>query len=169
MQYVILLLLISVAMPALARDVYKWTSDDGVIQYSDTYVEGSVPVSVSNGKKKTEATAEKESSGSAMEGSVYESLEILDPENNLTVRSDEGVVAISLALTPPLVQGHTIQVYLDGASIGEGVNTTQFSLNKLKRGTHTLQVKVVDAEGNQQIASESVGFHMRKAAIQSKP
>ena len=43
--------------------------------------------------------------------------------------------------------------------------STQFSLNELNRGTHRLQVSVVDAQGSTLISSSTTTFHLRKASI----
>ena len=74
---------------------------------------------------------------------------------------------MGLALTPALISGHLIHVYLDGAKLDADMTTTQFSLTGLNRGTHSFQAKIVDAEGRPQIATKSINFHLQKASVQN--
>jgi len=160
-----------IALPGLAREVYKWTAEDGVPIYSDTYRPGAQKLSVSTGKAQrslqaqtTEPTTETE--GTANTGD-YQTFEIAQPNDDETIRSDEGVVNVGLSLSPMLSPGHVIQVYLDGSKLSADLSTTQFSLNELNRGTHSLQAKVVDAESNPLISTAVVNFHLRQAAVEN--
>lgn len=158
-----------IALPCVARDVYKWKSEDGVIIYSDTYQNGAERVSISPGKAhQTETNNVVESTTNEQPDTVsgvYQAFEIAQPQNDLSIRSDEGTVNVGLSLSPMLQAGHIIQVYLDGTKFDTDLTTTQFSLNGLNRGTHTLQAKVVDAKGNPQISTQSISFQLRKAAV----
>ncbi len=168
----IFFLILITALPCVARDVYKWTSEDGVVIYSDTYQTGAEKVSISTGKvHRNGSKAVAESNNDVQPVTVssdYQSFEIAQPEDNETLRSEQGVVNVGLSLSPMLNAGHVIHVYLDGTKLNKDLTTTQFSLSELNLGTHSLQAKVVDAEGKPQITSQSISFHLRKAAI-AKP
>ena len=58
-----------------------------------------------------------------------------------------------------------IQIFVDGNKLKGDLTTTQFTLNDLNRGTHSLQVKIVDAQGNTRSTAPSINFHLRKASI----
>lgn len=165
MRYLLLILCLLFALPSLARDIYKWTSDEGIVIYSDTSQAGAEKVRISTGQgaQSDNPAQAKDSKATADEGQ-YQTFEVAQPENDDTIRNDEGTVTVGLSLSPALLPGHKIHIYLDGDKIPGEVNATQFTLNKLNRGTHSLQVKVVDAENNPQISTSLVNFHLRKTS-----
>lgn len=155
-------------LPCGARDVYRSISEDGVVIYSDIYKPGAELVSVTEGRNsvKTQRFSNEKAPPTETEKSgEYQDFSIAQPENDATIRSNEGTVTVGLSLSPSLAAGHVIHVYLDGSRLEADMTTTQFSLNELNRGTHTLEAKIVDAEGKVQIATESISFHLRKASI----
>jgi len=167
MRFMILLLCLTTALPLCAKEVYKWTSEDGVVQYSDTYRPGATRVTVTEGQlvggDQAAGKPASDSDGTA-EAADYISLEVTKPQPDATVRSNEGTVEVNLALKPTLLPKHALRIKLDGKPQGQ-VKTTSFSLKQLNRGTHTLQFEVVDEQGKTLISSEPVRFHLRKASI----
>lgn len=103
-------------------------------------------------------------------GSVtsYQSLAITSPANDAAVRENAGNVTISAAIQPSLAVGHIMQVYLDGQLRQQGF-TTSFQLVNLDRGTHNVQVRVVDQSGNTLIASEPSVFHLQRRSVILQP
>ncbi len=159
MRKVVLLLCLVVSLPLFARDVYKWTSDEGVVIYSDTYRAGAERIRLTGSKSSENYPDIVEEPGE------YTSFEIVQPENDATIRNNEGTVAVGLNLSPTLAEGHSIKIFVDGTELKNAMRGTQFSLNKLNRGTHSLLTKVVDADGNVLINSNLVNFHLRQAGI----
>jgi hypothetical protein len=154
MRNLVLLLIFFVSLPLYARDVYKWINGDGVVIYSDTYVEGAERLRV-NGSRSAPSSAD----------TGYQSLEIVQPANDATVRSNEGTLAVGLALSPALAEGHSVKIVINGTELEGEMKSTQFSLGNLNRGTHSLVTKVVDADGNVLITSDPITFHLRQASI----
>ncbi len=171
MRNIVLFLILFISLPLFAKDAYKWTNADGVVIYSDTYQEGAERIRVRDSKsassKPSSEGGQTQSAGQAADaGAVsYESLEIVQPENDATVRSNEGTIAVGLALSPGLAEGHSIKVLVDGSEMPGEVKGTQFSLSNLNRGTHSLETRVVDADGNVMITSNRINFHLRQASI----
>jgi hypothetical protein len=171
MRIYVLFLVLFASLPLFAKDVYKWTNEEGVVIYSDTYRDGAELIRVPGGKSSfrtpSDTADQPESSG---EGSLtgdtgYTSLEIVQPENDATIRNNEGTVAVGLVITPALAEGHSIKIVVDGAELEGEMRGSQFSLNNLNRGTHSLVTRIVDADGNVLISSSSINFHLRKASI----
>jgi len=170
MRNVVLLLIFFLSLPAFARDVYKSVNADGVVIYSDTYVEGAERIRVRDSKSTTTAPAEQadqqEQGTAAAPGTGgYESLEVVQPENDATIRSNEGNVSVGLAVSPGLAQGHKVKIVVDGNELEGEMPTTQFALSNLNRGTHTLVTRIVDEAGNVLISSNPITFHLRQASI----
>ncbi len=174
MRSLVLILIFFVSLPLYARDVYKLTNADGEVIYSDTYQVGAERVRVIGTKS---ASSPADANGDQEQGDAqanaqgaqgvegYQSLEIVQPENDATVRSNEGTVSVSLALTPTLVEGHSVKITIDGKELPGEVRSTQFTLNNLNRGNHTLETRIVDASGSVVIRSNRINFDLRQASI----
>ncbi|MCU7850706.1 MAG: DUF4124 domain-containing protein [Candidatus Thiodiazotropha sp. (ex Monitilora ramsayi)] len=167
MRSVVLILILLVSCPLLAKDVYKWTTETGEVVYSDTYRPGAERIRVSGSKSAPSTIAEDaaDQTTAAVDGETYQSFEVVQPENDETIRSNEGTVTVGLTLSPALAANHAIHVFVDGTRLEGEMKSTQFSLNGLNRGTHSLNAKVVDNEGNELVATPSVNFHLRKASV----
>ena len=66
-----------------------------------------------------------------------------------TVWNDARQLDLDLAIEPPLAVslGHRIDVYVDGELRAPGIRSSRVRLTDIDRGEHTLQARVVDAEG----------------------
>ena len=95
----------------------------------------------------------------------YQSIKIQQPEANGTVRSNEGIVPVSVALEPSLQPGHRIKLYLDGGAVSGEFDGSQIELNGVLRGTHNLRAVVSDANGRRLGDSPTVRFTLRKTTI----
>lgn len=95
----------------------------------------------------------------------YSSFQLAEPEANQTVRSDTGEVKIAIFLEPALEEGHEIQLVVDGRPLEGKFTSTQLLLSDLGRGSHTLQAKIVDGEGETVASTQVLNFHVRKAPL----
>ncbi|MGB5762640.1 MAG: hypothetical protein WBM58_08845, partial [Sedimenticolaceae bacterium] len=95
----------------------------------------------------------------------YQSIQIEQPADKGTVRNNEGKVAISIGLEPPLQQGHRVNVYLDGKVIPGSFDGLAIELSGVDRGTHSLRASVSDADGKLLIESPAVSFTLRQTGL----
>ena len=95
----------------------------------------------------------------------YQSIKIQQPEANGTVRSNEGIVPVSIALEPSLQPGHRIKLFLDGGAVQGEFDSPAIELNGVLRGTHNLRAVVSDANGRRLGDSPTVRFTLRKTTI----
>jgi len=152
-------------------DVYKSVNEKGEVVYSDqptpnaqrmklpelpTYTAPPIP-SLSTGTAESKPVA----------SSPYKSVKIVSPENDATIRDNQGVVRVQVALNPPLMiqQGHKIQFYLNGEPHGIPVGTPSISFSNLDRGTYTLTTSVVNVEGAVLSSAEPVVFHLHRESV----
>ena len=100
----------------------------------------------------------------------YTSLRITAPSDDEPVRENAGNVTISVTSTPALdtSRGHTLQVLLDDVVMANGEGNS-LSLTNVDRGTHSVIVQIVDAQGEIKITSEAVTFHMLRHSIRKQP
>jgi hypothetical protein len=95
----------------------------------------------------------------------YQSIKIQQPEANGTVRSNEGIVPVSVALEPSLQPGHRIKLFLDGGAVQGEFDSPAIELNGVLRGTHNLRAVISDANGRRLGDSPTVRFTLRKTTI----
>lgn len=102
------------------------------------------------------------------EEATYTSLSIIHPqdEHSLPVGA-AGNVLVHGVLTPNLHANHRI-VLLNGATLVAQGRQTQFQLNNLDRGEHTLQIQVRDADNNVIMASQTVRVYVQRASRLSR-
>ncbi len=153
---------------AHAGSIYKYTLSNGDVVYSDK------PPPADQGEEvkleplqsfslppappledSTEKEDEPETAG-------YEAFKVTTPTNDATIRDNGGNVRVSLSLSPGLRSGHSIEVMMDGQSIGSGKGTS-VTLTDVDRGTHTVQAAVKDNQGKEIARSNSVIFHLKRA------
>jgi hypothetical protein len=167
MKLAYFLCLMLVAGAAQAGSIYKWTLPNGDVVYSDkpppsdqkeeVKLEPLQSFSLPPAPPLRDSTAKKDEPRPA----GYEDFKVTSPSNDATIRDNGGNVRVSLSLTPSLQSGHSIDVMMDGQSIGSG-RSTSVNLTEVDRGTHTVQAAVKDNEGKEIARSNSVIFHLKR-------
>jgi len=166
-QIPVLLILLAASVQA---DVYKSVNENGEIIYSDQPTPNSQRIKLPELPTYKAPPVPGFSSTQKTEPKVvnpYKSIKILDPENDATIRDNQGVVRVQVALDPPLMtkQGHKIQFYLNGEPHGMPVGTTSISFSNLDRGTYTLSTSVMNTEGVVLMSSSPVVFHLHRESM----
>jgi hypothetical protein len=152
---------------AQAGKVYKYTLANGDVVYSDkpppadqaeeVTLEPLQSFTVPPAPPLEDSTAPEREP----EAVGYEEFKVTSPSNDQTIRDNGGNVHVSLSLTPGLQGGHSIDVMMDGQSIGSGSGTS-VTLTEVDRGTHTVQAAIKDSEGKEIARSNSVIFHLKR-------
>lgn len=158
----------------VGADVYKWVDEQGNYVFSDQPRPGAEKVDLPEPMTYTPAPVKSKPAGTGKveSGVRYTRLEVAEPQPDATVRDNEGRVPVSVSLEPTLdtAAGHRIAITIDGVAQENRSDSPNFSLVNLERGTHTLQVSVVDGNGTTLIESEPVTFHLhRHSALFPKP
>ncbi|MBQ0725597.1 MAG: DUF4124 domain-containing protein [Cycloclasticus sp.] len=153
------LLILTLFITGLAQaGVYKYINKQGKVSYSDIPVDGAEKVTVPPvmtyraAKPITAAATGEEVKERQQVG--YQRLEITWPEEQGTVRSNQGIVAVEYHIEPALQTGHRLELSVDGK--------TQDALivQGLERGEHRLQLHVLGAENAVLLTSQSVTFYL---------
>jgi len=163
------------ATTVLLAQAYKWTDEDGVVHYSDRPEEGAVEVQLpSDGVRPPGVSSLPQTvfrpdpdDISSVQPFHYESLIIVSPAAEETLWNIEGVLDVSLTMTPSLQSGHELKVYYDGAAIT--VNTANFKIEEVYRGAHNLQAEILDRDGRLLIRSENTRFYVQQTSIAKPP
>jgi hypothetical protein len=151
--------------------MYKWEDADGNIHYTDqppsekaeelslppvnSYT---APVQPSEEQDMAEVLPDEVP---AQANITYDTLTITRPKMNETIRNSDGTVSVAYTLTPGVLnQGDQYQLVLDGR-VKKGATAT---LSNVDRGSHTVKVQIVNADGVVQIRSQAVIFHLHREA-----
>ena len=98
----------------------------------------------------------------------YERFEITRPENDATLRDNQGSVSIALQLEPGLHSDHKLEIFLNGELVGGG-SSSSVQLRNVDRGTHTVHGVIEDASGKELARTAPVTFHLHRTFITRKP
>jgi hypothetical protein len=165
MRGLIIIVSLLVVFPLFARDIYKYTSEDGEVIYSERYHPEAERIKVIDGKKSGAPTPDELTDKVRAEAGEYDSFTIVQPNDDETIRNQEGTVTVGISLSPNLSESHVIHLYVDGTKIDSDIRQTQLVLQQLSRGTHSLRAKIVDSEGVSMKESNSITFHLRQPAV----
>ena len=167
----ILVLLGLLASATALAQAYTWVDEDGVTHYSDRPQEGAEQVNLSEYSRNTGAqlyrqrpTATPADGGEEDTGPFkYESLAVAAPGAEETLWNIEGVLNVSLALSPGLQNGHRVRVYFDGKP--REVSGSSIQIEDVFRGVHNIQVEVIDETGKLMIRSQTNRFYVQQNSI----
>ena len=167
---IIVLLGLLVAAGAFA-DAYTWTDESGVVHYSDRPQPGAKQIDLAGSKSsrpRPTTAAVPTGDNSADEQAEtptfgYDSIEIASPASEETLWNVEGVVSVSLAITPALRPGHQVRLYFDGTP--QTVSGASFQLQEVWRGVHNLQAEVIDETGTLMIRSRPSRFYIQQNTV----
>lgn len=167
-------LLVSLIMVICASyaQIYKWTDSQGVIHFSDNPHSGAE--TVKNLEVQTYSSPEPALSNQAdkraslerkSETAHYKEISITQPQNEETIRNNQGALSVMATLSPALFQGNKTQLLLDGNPVGSPQTQLSFQVSGIDRGSHTLQVQVLDNQGQSIIVSDSITVFMQRPRV----
>lgn len=160
---------------AVNAEVYRWYDEHGRLVYSDEYHPNAEVVDVRNLSTYTPTPTQQlvvtaneqapEDEGVA-EIPNYQ-VSIISPENDQSVWQNDGNLAVSVDIKPPLdkERGDKLLVMVDGQQQGDAIPTVSFTLSNLDRGTHSIVVSVVDDKGKLLKLSQPVTFHLHRRSV----
>jgi len=158
------------AAPALS-EAYRWVDEDGVVHFSDRPREGAEVVQLSEYSRNTGARLYTDSKPAdadddqedADQPFSYQSISIISPGSEQTLWNIEGILNVSVSLTPGLQRGHRVRAYFDGQA--RMVGGTTFQIEEVWRGAHNIQVEIVDQTGKLMIRSEPSRFYVQQNTV----
>ena len=167
----ILVLLGLLASAAAFAQAYTWVDEEGVTHYSDRPQEGAKQVNLSEYSRNTGAQLYRQRPTAAPADDAeedagpfkYESLAVASPGAEETLWNIEGVLNVSLALSPGLQSGHRVRVYFDGQP--REVSGSSIQIEEVYRGVHNIQVEVIDETGKLMIRSQTNRFYVQQNSI----
>ncbi len=164
----ILVLTLTLAAAAVEAEIYKWRLPDGSIEYSDRppaagaeRIELSPLVTYSPPAAPSPGAAPETEDEAAFEG--YKGFAIASPADGADIRENAGEVTLNFAITPSLVEGHAVDVFMDGRKFGRSTAAV-VTLSNVDRGTHQIYATLVDETGAELKRSNTITVHLKRAA-----
>ncbi len=157
------MLLLLMALPLSAAEVYKSVDQYGNTVFSDVPSDNAEKIDV--GEVPTIPAVEEQAPLQSSPKLLphYRTLELSSPVHDQTYFRSEGDLLVSIRLIPRLASNHTVVVYLNSNEFLSG-RSLSYSIPELDRGTYQLRVAIKDGEGKILISSETITFHMRQAS-----
>lgn len=174
MRNATLLLLLTVCAGASAADVYRWTDEDGIVYYSDRPLPNTEPeivdplplVDLGAPAVVPERADQRRHGNTPIETPDYD-LSFPNLKDDATAWNDARRLPVKLRLQPPLAveRGHRLRLLMDGeVRAGPGTHS-HFVLERVDRGTHTLEGQVVNAAGEVLAATPRITIHHKQRNI----
>ena len=95
-------------------------------------------------------------------------LAIVSPVDGQTVFSATATLDVGVSVAPALQPGHSLRLLLDGAPAGIP-QLGSITLEGLSQGTHTLELQVLDADGELVQSSGTVSVHLQRPGRPRRP
>ncbi|MDN3516629.1 DUF4124 domain-containing protein [Aquisalimonas lutea] len=154
---------------AAAGEIYKHVDEDGNVTYTDEPIEGAErlesPEPESVYRFRTPERLDASGPAEPQEPEApYQSVRILQPRPEGTVRDNRGIVEVRVGTEPQLRQGHAVEYILDGEVRGDAGPELTRRLTEVHRGEHQIRARIVDGNGETIAESESVTFYMHQAS-----
>ncbi len=172
-KVIILCMLVVFAQPVVAK-LYKCKDADGNTAYTDEPCLDGKEIKLPPLHTYTPAVAtpsSPETIGGVQVFKGYKSLSITEPKNDKAIISNTRAVTVSYQLKPALDtnRGHKYSIALDGKQLKAKGVTSQIKLQDVDRGSHTVQIFVLDRDSNILISSQTVTFHLRQSSVITNP
>ncbi|MGI2261096.1 DUF4124 domain-containing protein [Shewanella sp. GXUN23E] len=142
-----LLLTLALLSLPLQASVYRWVDEQGVVHYSDTPVEGAVIIELKENTHNKMVLPNLPDTPQEQADAVGYQLQITEPEQEATIRDNNGDFNVLAAITPQPPEGTRYQLLLDGQAWGTAQPRPVFQLTGIDRGEHTLSIKAYSAAG----------------------
>lgn len=162
----ILLLAALLASTATLAQAYRWVDENGVVHYSDRPQPGAEEIQLPKSNTTTVRRYQDDEPEAPPPPAApvgYQSLAISSPAAEETLWNIEGVLDVSLSVSPALMPGHRVRVYFDGEP--RVVFGRTFQINEVWRGMHNLQAEVIDETGKLMIRSLPVRFYVQQSTV----
>ena len=182
LPHLLIAILLAGSTAANAQQLYKIVDKNGKVTYTDKKPSSDVnyeKITVTTAKPNPEAAQKARASKQRWQPQQksdtpkrfrgYSEVVIASPQNDQTILNDQQRLAVKLALTPGLQPGHKAQLLFDGESFDEPSKNLNFVLTDLERGSHSIQVNIIDANGKTIASSNSVTVHVKRPIVRNGP
>jgi hypothetical protein len=156
---------------AIAAPAWTWVDANGTVHYSDRPVPGATQVDLAGaapiGTQTPASRAPREAAQGAVPGALYQSIEIVSPADQETLWNIGTVLPVQVRFQPALSPGHRYDLVFDGQRRNVNTTSPRVTLADVFRGTHTVQVVVIDAAGVEVSRSAARTFFVQQTSVRN--
>ena len=158
---------------ASAAPAWTWVDANGTVHYSDRPVPGATQVELAGAhgdsarRRRRRARRARPAKRAAAPGALYQAIEIVSPAEQETLWNIGTVLPVQVRFQPALLPGHRYDLVFDGQRRNLNTTSPRVTLPDVFRGTHTLQVVVIDAAGAEVMRSAARTFFVQQTSVQN--
>lgn len=166
-----LFLLAIIFVAPVSAEVYRSVDEHGNVSFSSEATKGAEPVKLRPlsvyGAPAIKPSSHKNISVSSAEAAGYESVEIISPKADETLRDNPGNITVTVGSQPALdrKQGHRFQFFLDGKPFDKPQAGSTKAFTNVDRGEHRVEVAIVDSKGREIARSQATRFFLHRQTI----
>jgi hypothetical protein len=165
-KWLILLSALSAAT-ATGAPAWTWTDANGTVHFSDRPVEGARQVELAGaqgfGSRVPAVAGPRATTPDAQ--ALYQLVDIVSPAEQETLWNIGATLNVQVRFAPQLQPGHSYDLALDGQRRNVNTTASRVTLADVFRGTHTLQVVVIDAAGAELMRSPNRTFYVQQTSV----
>ena len=168
MRRFIIIMLLAIPLATVAQ-VYKSVDENGNTVYSDTPpANGSSSEKIQVGEPNISPPPRHVDRPAAVveQKKVEVGVDITSPAHDTTIAIGfAGNFSVTAAANPPLGNGNSAQLLIDGAAIGPAQTHTSWALSNIFRGSHILTVVISNSAGEKLAESPPITVHVLRANV----
>lgn len=155
---------------AVLAEIYKTVDKDGNVVYTDQAPHGDkktekIELKASNSVPAIKTPAIKLSPQDPDKPFKYKSVRIVSPEDDSAIEHGPGNFSVTAKIKPQLRNNDKIQLFIDGEAHGQPGKSSTWALKNVFRGTHVLQVKVINEKGKTVKKSKKSSVHVFRPSV----
>lgn len=166
------LALLLASQAVFANSIYSYTDENGQRVFTDqpptqqpsTQIKPQ-PINRLPATQTTRKVRPQSKPPKTQKAQVYSLLQINTPVHDSTFLANDRSFSINVSSTPALLAGHSFQVWLDGEPHGPSSETHTWQVTDIDRGSHSLQVNIINADGDVLASSAPIKFHLRQTTL----
>ncbi|MBW3141280.1 DUF4124 domain-containing protein [Ferrimonas balearica] len=162
-RYILLVAALLLAPQGFAK-VYRWVDSNGQVHYSDKPQDGAEEIAVDTSKANTIELAKPSPTTAPLQPVTAPEyrISLSAPEQDATVRDNNGQLNLNIALQPDLLADHRIELLLNGEVVRTVGSGGSFALDNIDRGEHVLQARVIDENGKVLASSRKTTVYLHR-------
>lgn len=151
--------------------VYHWVDEQGKSHFSDTVSPGTEEVNISehnlliNNQTVKNKLAQDDNIKGNTPVAIWYQASIVSPQDEQTIRSNAGTINIHVSTTPAKKSSQKLQLFLDGKALGQPQISPSISVQNIDRGTHQVQVHLLDENGKLLSKTQIVTVHLQRVSV----
>lgn len=154
--------------------IYRWVDSQGKTHFADTAPPGTPQITIENknlvsnqepADTRLRPDANKKDTNKDKKTNVEYQAEIVYPQDDTAIRSNEGTLEINVKTTPEKESTQLLQLYLDGQALGSPQMSPTIRALNVDRGTHQVQAHLLGEDGKVLAKTQIVTIHLQRISI----